>query len=60
MAALTEENNRLRGLLGSAAKLQDNTFKKNNILRKILKIKKEDLELHKKYLKTHLPKNFFR
>ena len=35
-------------------KLHDKAFKKSNILRKVVKIKNEELELHKRYLKTNL------
>ena len=33
------------------------TIKNNNISRKIIKLKNEELELHKKYLRSQLPKN---
>ena len=33
--------------------------KKNNIPRRIIKPSNEELELHKKYLKSNLPKNYF-
>ena len=32
---------------------------KNNISKKIIKPSKEELQLHKKYLKSHLPKNYY-
>ena len=40
-------------------KFKDNLIKKNNKLRKIVKPSSEELELHRNYLKSHLPKNFF-
>ena len=35
----------------------DNTNKKNNIYRKIIKPSDDEMQLHKKYLKSNLPKN---
>ena len=35
----------------------DNTRKNNNISRKIIKLNDDELSLHKKYLKSYLPKN---
>ena len=40
-------------------KFKDNFVKKNNSSRKIVELSNEELELHKKYLKSHLPKNFY-
>ena len=37
----------------------DNTNKKNNIYRKIIKPSNDELQLHKKYLKSNLPKNYY-
>ena len=34
-------------------------LRKNNKLRKIIKPSSEEINLHKNYLRTHLPKNFF-
>ena len=39
-------------------KLDNNTVKKDNIMRKILKASDYELELHKKFLKSSLPKNY--
>ena len=41
-------------------KHNDNIRKDNNILRKIIKPSQEEFQLHKKYLKSHLPKNFYK
>ena len=38
--------------------LDNNTVKKDNIMRKILKASDYELELHKKFLKSSLPKNY--
>ena len=35
----------------------DNINKKNNIYRKIIKLSDDEMQLHKKYLKSNLPKN---
>ena len=40
-------------------KFKDNLIKKNNNSRKIVKPSSVELELHKNYLKAHLPKNFY-
>ena len=37
----------------------DNTNKKNNIYRKIIKLSNDEMQLHKKYLKSNLPKNYY-
>jgi len=38
----------------------NSTFnKKTNMLRKIIEVDSNELKLHKQYLKTHLPKNYF-
>ena len=37
----------------------DNTNKKNNIYRKIIKPSNDEMQLHKKYLKSNLPKNYY-
>ena len=39
-------------------KFNDNVYK-NNISRKIIKISDEEIQLHKKYLKSSLQKNYF-
>ena len=41
-------------------KFKDNFVKKNNNSRKIVELSNEELKLHKKYLKSHLPKNFYK
>ena len=41
-------------------KLNNEFNKINNIKRKIIKIKDQELELHKKFLKSSLQKNFFK
>ena len=41
-------------------KHNDNIRKDNNILRKIIKPSQEEFQLHKKYLKSHLAKNFYK
>ena len=41
-------------------KYNDNTRKNNNISRKIIKHNNEELLLHKKYLKSDLPKNYYK
>ena len=38
----------------------NNINKKNNILQKIIKPSNEELQLHKKYLKSDLPKNYYK
>ena len=40
------------------SKFSKNT-NKNNILKEIIKPSNEELQLHKKYLKSHLPKNYY-
>ena len=40
-------------------KSKDNLIKKNNSSRKIVKVSSRELELHRKYLKYHLQKNFY-
>ena len=40
-------------------KSKDNLIKKNNSSRKIVKVSSSELELHRKYLKYHLQKNFY-
>jgi len=37
----------------------DNANKKNNIYRKIIKPSNDEMQLHKKYLKSNLPKNYY-
>ena len=39
--------------------LKDKGIEKNNNLRKIVKPSSEELELHKRFLKDHLQKNYF-
>ena len=41
-------------------KLNNHLYEIENIKRKIIKISDEELELHKKFIKTSLPKNFFK
>ena len=41
------------------SKFSNNINNKNNISKKIIKPSNEELHLHKKYLKSHLPKNYF-
>jgi len=41
------------------AKLSGNSSNRNNAVRKIVKISNEEILLHKKYLKSSLPKNYF-
>ena len=41
------------------SKFSNNINKKNNISREIIKPSNEELQLHKKYLKSHLPKNYY-
>ena len=41
------------------SKFKDNPIKKNNNSRKIIKLSTAELELHKKYLKSDLQKNFY-
>jgi DNA polymerase-3 subunit epsilon len=40
-------------------KLNNNTNRKNNIFRKIIKPSNQEIKLHKEYLKSHLPKNYY-
>jgi len=40
-------------------KLSDNFISKNSHSRKIIKLNKKELELHKSFLKAYLPKNFY-
>ena len=40
-------------------KFSDNINKKNNISKRIIRPSNEELQLHKKYLKSHLPKNYY-
>ena len=40
------------------SKFSNNINKKNNISKEIIKPSNEELQLHKKYLKSHLPKNY--
>ena len=42
------------------SKFNNNISKKNNISRKIIKPSKDELQLHKKYLKSHLLKNYYK
>ena len=41
------------------SKFSKNINKKNNISREIIRPSNKELELHKKYLKSHLPKNYY-
>ena len=41
-------------------KLNNQIYEIKNIKRKVIKISDEELELHKKFIKTSLPKNFFK
>ena len=41
------------------SKFSNNINKKNNIPKRIIKLSNEELQLHKKYLKSHLPKNYY-
>ena len=41
------------------SKFSNSTNKKNNISKEIIKPSYEELQLHKKYLKSHLPKNYY-
>ena len=41
------------------SKFDKNINKKNNTSREIIKLSNKELELHKKYLKSHLPKNYY-
>jgi len=41
-------------------KLNNHLYEIKNIKRKVIKISEEELELHKKFIKTSLPKNFFK
>jgi len=42
------------------SKLIDNISKKDNIIRKIIKPTNDELKLHQKYLKSSLPKNYYK
>ena len=42
------------------AKLNNQVYEIKNIQRKVIKISEEELELHKKFIKTSLQKNFFK
>ena len=41
------------------SKFNNNTNRKNNIPRKIIKPSNQEIKLHKEYLKSHLPKNYY-
>ena len=41
------------------SKFNNNINKKKNISKKIIKPSNEELQFHKKYLKSHLPKNYY-
>ena len=41
------------------SKFNDNTSKNNNIPRKVIKPSYDEIKLHKKYLKSNLPKNYY-
>ena len=41
------------------SKFNDNTSKNNNIPRKVIKPSYDEIQLHKKYLKSNLPKNYY-
>ena len=41
------------------SKFNKNINKKNNISREVIRPSNKELELHKKYLKSHLPKNYY-
>ena len=41
------------------SKFSNNINKKNNTPKRIIKLSNEELQLHKKYLKSHLPKNYY-
>ena len=41
------------------SQFSNNINKKNNISKEIIKPSNEELQLHKKYLKSHLPKNYY-
>ena len=41
------------------SKFSNNINKKNNISKRIIRASNEDLQLHKKYLKSQLPKNYY-
>ena len=41
------------------SKFNNNINKKNNISKKIIKASDEELQLHKKYLKSQLSKNYY-
>ena len=48
---------KVSGIIDSKSNYQ--TKKNNNILRKIIKLNDDELKLHKKYLSSHLPKNYY-
>ena len=41
------------------SKFSNNINKKNNISKRIIRASNEELQLHKKYLKLQLPKNYY-
>ena len=41
------------------SKITNDTIKKNNISRKVIKPSNDELQLHKNYLKSDLPKNYY-
>ena len=41
-------------------KSDNNISKKGNVIRKIIKPNNNELEIHKKYLKSSLPKNYYK
>ena len=41
------------------SKFSNNINKKNNISKRIIRASNEELQLHKKYLKSQLPKNYY-
>ena len=48
---------KVNGIIDS--KINYQTKKNNNILKKIIKANNNELEVHKKYLRSHLPKNYY-
>ena len=48
---------KVNGIIDS--KINYQTKKNNNMLRKIIKANNNELEMHKKYLRSHLPKNYY-
>ena len=48
---------KVNGIIDS--KINYQTKKNNNMLRKIIKANNNELEVHKKYLRSHLPKNYY-